>query len=271
MVSWLTPFDSHWLLVLQRDESSVSNRICLNERYHRLLWCSVLQGSKHLMAAFRNSSCSTGFQSPDTEFTLLMLWLDLVRTVLCPQHSVQGPSEVPKMRVAFYSHYSSFSHACSHPGSGRSFKRKCQNLIRERLLCFNSPRRPGKIIKKTAACSCRRLRGEGSRQDGKVNRKKEKCKRGTVHGNVKRKEMTDEGECESLVRSVTISLSAFVTSFNSDLQMIIFIAFMLFIASWWFTMKAWKSSQLDFFFNILVVVLYLKLFVYTKFLPAQLN
>lgn len=53
-----------------------------------------------------------------------------------------------------------------------------------------------------------------------------------MHGNVKRKEMTDEGECESLVRSVTISLSAFVTSFNSDLQMIIFIAFMLFIASW---------------------------------------
>lgn len=38
----------------------------------------------------------------------------------------------------------------------------------------------------------RRLRGGGSRQDGKVNRKKEKCKRGTVHGNVKRKEMSDE-------------------------------------------------------------------------------
>ncbi|OPJ74031.1 hypothetical protein AV530_013419 [Patagioenas fasciata monilis] len=93
-------------------------------------------GSKHLMAASKNSSCSAGFQSPDAEFTLL----------------------VPRS------------------GSGRGFKRKCQNLIRERLLCFCSPRRPGKVIK-TAACPCRRLRGGGSRQDGKVHRKKEKCKR----------------------------------------------------------------------------------------------
>ncbi|OPJ74030.1 hypothetical protein AV530_013419 [Patagioenas fasciata monilis] len=96
-------------------------------------------GSKHLMAASKNSSCSAGFQSPDAEFTLL----------------------VPRS------------------GSGRGFKRKCQNLIRERLLCFCSPRRPGKVIK-TAACPCRRLRGGGSRQDGKVHRKKEKCKRDTA-------------------------------------------------------------------------------------------
>ncbi|CAM9509929.1 unnamed protein product [Bubo scandiacus] len=98
-----------------------------------------LQGSKHFMAAFRNSSCSTGFQSPNTDPTLNLLCL-----------------------------------CCSR----RSFKRKCQNLIREILLCFYSPKRPG-AIKKAAACSCRSLRDEGSRRDGKVNRKKEKCKRNT--------------------------------------------------------------------------------------------
>lgn len=136
------------------------------------------------------------------------IWLGLCFAL---STQVQGPSEVPKMWVAFYSHYSSFSHACSHPRSGRSFKRKCQNLIRERLLCFYSLRRPGELIK-TAACSCRRLRGERSRQDGKVNRKREKCERGTVHGNVKRREMTDKGECESsLVHSVTMHLSHHLT------------------------------------------------------------
>lgn len=146
------------------------------------------------MAASRNASCSTGFQGPDTKCTVLVLGSDLARTELCPQHSVRGPSEVPKIGVAVYSHYSSFSHACSHPGSRRSFKRKCQNLIRGRSLHFYSPGRPGEIIK-TAASSCQRPRGEG-RQDGKVNRKKEKCKRGTVHGDIKRKEAASEGHRE---------------------------------------------------------------------------
>lgn len=182
------------------------------------------------MAASRNASCSTGFQGPDAKFTVLALGSDLARTELCPQHSVQGPSEVPKIGAAVYSHYFSFSHACSHPGSRRSFKRKCQNLIRGRSLHFYSPGRPGEILK-TAASSCRRLRSEG-RQDGKANRKKEECKRAPVHGDTKRKEVAGEGERESsLVHSVTVSLSAFVTSFNSDLQMIIFIVFVLFIAS----------------------------------------
>lgn len=63
-------------------------------------------------------------------------------------------------------------------------------------------------------------------------------------------------ECES--SSSAIDTTAFVTSFKSDLQMIIFITCMLFITSWWFTMKAWKSSHLDLFNILIVVVLYLK-------------
>lgn len=55
---------------------------------------------------------------------------------------------------------------------------------------------------KSASHCCRKFRGEGSRQDGKVKKKKEKCKRGTVHRDGKRKEMTDEQNGSSPVRKI---------------------------------------------------------------------
>jgi len=85
--------------------------------------------------------------------------------------------------------------------------------------------------------------------------------------------MTDEGECESsVVHSVTMSLSAFVTSFNSDLQMIIFLLHFCFSSLPDDLQQKLERVHSLIFFNILVVVvLYLELFVYTKFVPAQLN
>lgn len=75
---------------------------------------------------------------------------------------------------------------------------------------------------------CRGTKGAGSRQDGKVNGKKEKCRRGRVQGNVKGKEMA---WCESsLVHSVTVPLhwSHHLTVTYKGLA---FIAFMLFTTS----------------------------------------
>lgn len=108
------------------------------------------------------------------------------------------------------------------------------------MLSFYSLWRSGEIVK-TAAFSCRRLRDEGSRQDGKVNRKKEKCKRGTAHGKFK----------------VTFKL-----------LFLLHLYFSLLLDSQW---KLERLHSLIFFNIFVIVVLYLKISVYTKLLPIHLN
>lgn len=59
---------------------------------------------------------------------------------------------------------------------------------------------------KSASRCCRGLRGEGSREDGQIKRKKQKCKRGTVHRDVKRKEMTDESSLVCSINDIPVCI-----------------------------------------------------------------
>lgn len=128
LFTWPELFHSCWLYLLQCDESCLNSRIIW---MNIITYCLDAQSCRipiHLKAAIITSP-----RVSDAEFTLLVLHSDRAMSFL--QHSAQGPSEVPKMSAEFYSHYFSFSHALL-PSCWRSVKRKCQNFVRERLLCL---------------------------------------------------------------------------------------------------------------------------------------